>query len=417
MRKQLGLEKAVHIQKKISEQKETVRDARTSEKYFTRNRKMSFQELLLYQLNMPKCATQTGLNRFWHAIRKKGKPMSQQAFSKARDHYDHSPFEKIFRAVVEAQYGGEYEYETWNDLLVLAIDATRISLPSTNVLREAFGVTGRNATAASALGSVLYDVTNDIIVDAVIGKSQDSEREFAKLHCKKIEELALTQQCVVLFDRGYPSLELIRAIPKGMRYVMRAPRSWRKEVNAAKASDSMVQLAMDGTVRVLKFPLPSGEEETLITNMFEQPETCFPELYFMRWPIETKFDVVKNKLELENFTGRTVNSILQDFWAAMHVTNLVALAKRDARELVQAQRKDKDNKYTYVPNTSQLIGALKDMLVVACLASSSKKRCRSLDKITAEITRAVIPLRPGRSSPRNPYPREVKFHHNHKSNC
>ena len=142
MRKQLGLKKAVHIQKKILEQKETVRDARKSERYFTRNRKMSFQELLLYQLNIPKCSTQIGLNRFWQIIKKKGKPMSQQAFSKARDHYDHSPFEKMFRAVVEAQYSGEYEYETWNDLLVLAIDATGISLPNMRALREAFGVTG-----------------------------------------------------------------------------------------------------------------------------------------------------------------------------------------------------------------------------------------------------------------------------------
>jgi hypothetical protein len=417
MRKQLCLEKAVHIQKTVSERRETMQDARTSERYFTRNRKMSFQELLLYQLNMPKCAAQTGLNRFWHTVRKNGEPMSQQAFSKARDHYDHSPFEKIFRAVVEAQYSGEYEYETWNGLLVLSIDGTRISLPSTDVLRATFGVTGRNATAASALGSVLYDVTNDIIVDAIIGRNRDTEREMAKLHLKQMEKLALTRRCVVLFDRGYPSLELIRAIPKGMRYVMRASRNWRKEVNAVKASDSMVPLDADCTVRVLKFSLPSGEEETMITNMFDRPEACFAELYFMRWPIETKFDVVKNKLELENFTGRTVNSILQDFWAAMHMTNMVALAKRDARESVQAQRKDKDNKYTYVPNTSQLIGALKDKLVVACLASSSKKRCRALDRIAAEISRAVVPLRPGRSSPRNPYPREVKFHHNHKSNC
>jgi hypothetical protein len=41
-------------------------------------------------------------------------------------------------------------------------------------------------------------------------------------------------------------------------------------------------------VRVVKFELPGGEVETLITDLFELPEECFPKLYFMRWPIETK---------------------------------------------------------------------------------------------------------------------------------
>jgi hypothetical protein len=58
-----------------------------------------------------------------------------------------------------------------------------------------------------------------------------------------------------------------------------------------------------------------GCGETLITDLFELPEECFPKLYFMCWPVETKYDVVKNKLPLENFSGCLKNVILQEFWA------------------------------------------------------------------------------------------------------
>jgi hypothetical protein len=416
MERYIKLTSLAEINRVIAEAPGTLTESRASERYFTRKRKMNFKDLLWYLLNQPKCSTQTALNRFWETLGKKGTPMSQQAFSKARDHFNHTPFEKMFRAVVEEQYSGKYDPRTWNGLMLMAVDGTHISLPAVGELREYFGVTGKGATSPTALGSVLYDVTNDMLVDAVIGSSGDSERDYAKLHLRRLGELKLTETSVVIFDRGYPSLDFIKVMPQGLRFVMRVCKNWRKPVNEATAPDSVVTLDDGCDLRVIKFMLPSGEKETLITNMFDLPASDFPALYFKRWPVETKFDIVKNKLELENFTGRTVNSIMQDFWAAMHVTNMVAVAKHEAEELVKEQRKEKNIKYDYVPNTNQLIGSLKDKLVIACLAPNPRTRGRLLDKLIVEISRAVIPIRPGRSLPRSKYPREVNFHHNHKSN-
>ncbi len=42
--------------------------------------------------------------------------------------------------------------------------------------------------------------------------------------------------------------------------------------------------------------LPSGEIETLITNFFDLNESDFKALYFKRWSVEVKYDIVKNKL-------------------------------------------------------------------------------------------------------------------------
>jgi len=84
-----------------------------------------------------------------------------------------------------------------------------------------------------------------------------------------------------------------------------------------------------------------------------------------------KFYTVKNKLELENFSGRTENSVLQDFWACMHLSNIATIAKSEANELVQEQRAGQDNKYVYSPNVNLLIGPLKDANIDAALYAQS----------------------------------------------
>ena len=47
----------------------------------------------------------------------------------------------------------------------------------------------------------------------------------------------------------------------------------------------------------------------------------------MKWPVEIKYDIVKNNLELVNFSGRTVNAIMQDFWICMMLANIASIAK------------------------------------------------------------------------------------------
>jgi hypothetical protein len=53
--------------------------------------------------------------------------MSQQVFSKARSHFDHTPFEAMFREVTEEQYRGEYDLEHWKGYQILAVDGSEIA--------------------------------------------------------------------------------------------------------------------------------------------------------------------------------------------------------------------------------------------------------------------------------------------------
>ena len=59
--------------------------------------------------------------------------------------------------------------------------------------------------------------------------------------------------------------------------------------------------------------LDTGEVEVLLTNLTENFD--FKHLYFLRWGVEIEYDVLKNALEIENFSGRTETAIKQDFYA------------------------------------------------------------------------------------------------------
>jgi len=209
---------------------------------------------------------------------------------------------------------------------------------------------------------------------------------------------------------------------KGFHYVMRVRKKFNAAIDTQTKPDGYVWLEKDGKrihTRVIKFVLDSGEEETLITNITDKRlgKNAFKKLYFMRWSVETKYDIVKNKLEVENFTARTVEGIKQDFFATMYLVNIAACCKHDAQTEIEAARQDKNNKYSYQANTNEPIGVLKDRFVIAFTEDNSDKQMEIIRSIVDEIARSVVPKREGRTIARNPYPRAVKYHHNRKSNC
>ena len=77
-------------------------ESRTEARHFTRSRKMPFERLLEYLLHGSKGATQSVLNKFFQCL-EEGVHMTQQALSKARTHFDHSPFLKAFYEAVNAE--------------------------------------------------------------------------------------------------------------------------------------------------------------------------------------------------------------------------------------------------------------------------------------------------------------------------
>jgi len=81
----------------------------------------------------------------------------------------------------------------------------------------------------------------------------------------------------------------------------------------------------------------------------------------------------------------------------MYLSNMVALAKNEANEKIAQNNEDKSLKYEYQVNTNILIGKLKDSLVLMLLEDNSDKRNEMFNRTMLEITKNMVPIRPGRS--------------------
>ena len=100
---------------------ETLERAKVRAQAFIRNRKMNFVSAVSFLLDMRTTTLQTRLNCFF-PHNGGGDPISQQAFSKLRANFDHSPFETMVRTLVKEEYSGKYELPLWCGYHVLAIE-------------------------------------------------------------------------------------------------------------------------------------------------------------------------------------------------------------------------------------------------------------------------------------------------------
>jgi hypothetical protein len=225
---------------------------------------------------------------------------------------------------------------------------------------------------------------------------------------------------LVIGDRGYPSKDFIRYLEnKGIRYVLRVQKGFNSRIDRMRVESQDITLGEGLRIRALVFPLTSGEREALVTNLTEGEveEGAFPGLYYKRWPIETKYDQIKQKLELENFSGRLVDNIKQDFYAMTTVSNTLSSALREANRKIGESGKEKGLKYKYRANVNHAVGVLKDQLIEILIADDLFARKYLYWELVGEIKRQIVPVRPNRKVPRKEYLKKPHFRHNHKSNC
>ncbi len=93
----------------------------------------------------------------------------------------------------------------------------------------------------------------------------------------------------------------------------------------------------------------------------------------------------------------------------MYLVNFLLSAAFDVQEEIESSRETKDNKYQYKVNLNELVGILKDKLILAIAQHSPDKQTEMLNDILDEAKRFVVPIRPNRTTHRNPSPRSSEF--------
>jgi hypothetical protein len=379
-------------------------ESRIKETYFTRvgNNKMNFKSIVLFILNFVKKSLQLELDDFFNKVKESDEGITKQAFSQARQKISPTAFIKMSDEIIKWFYR-DTDFKTYKGYRLLGIDGTVLEISNTEKLREHFGyIENQTIKVARSRASGLYDIENDMMISTEIGTYKSSERAIAENLITRLNDLG-SYNDLILFDRGYPSRDFISFLEKkNSKYLMRVSTAFLKEVVNAPKSDQIIEVLYKKRIlkmRVLKFKLDCGTIETLITNLFEEELNIgdFKKLYFKRWGIEVKFNEIKSKLQIENFTGETPIAIEQDFYATIYLSNMVALAKKDANKIIDEENKDKNLKYEYKVNANILIGKLKDSLILMLLEKRPRKRSKMLKNIIAEISRNTIPIRENRN--------------------
>ena len=387
-------------------------------KSFSRNRSLSFSNLMYFILQ----STHKSISINYSQLIENLSPMtlsfvSKQAISKARQGISPEAFRELFRLSVEQFYKHSARLSIWHGFHIYAVDGSTIQIPESKENFEIFGSNPNQTAKESPLASisVLYDVLNDLLVDVSLHPYRYNERTSAKEHMEFLPEF---QNTIVLFDRGYPSEELFRFLDsKNIYFLMRLPKSYKKAVFEEEdfvftypASNKKKQL----TLRSIHFPLEDGNMEYLVTNIMhnKMEYPVFKKLYCLRWGVESKYRELKNRLEIEAFNCIKPVCILQEFFAAMFLSNLAAILKGDADSHIPVSD---NNKYIYKANRSYILNRIK-FFIVPLLRYSVSDCERMICKLVKEASKVLSIIRPGRSFGRYRKHTRRKYY-NHIKSC
>jgi hypothetical protein len=99
-------------------------------------------------------------------------------------------FERLNEVASETFYE-DAEYYVWHGMRTLAVDGTRLVLPNHPSIIEEFGQHQFGPKADSprslAMGSMLYDVLNQITIDSKLAPYSSSERDLLLQHLDKVK--------------------------------------------------------------------------------------------------------------------------------------------------------------------------------------------------------------------------------------
>jgi len=393
---------------------------RQSPKNFTRKRKLPFHYLIFFLINFIKRSYQDELDGFFQAL--KGFEVSKRivskvALSKARMKLKYEAFVELNRHLIDFFYR-DFQPITWHGLNLLAIDGSTVRLPRIKKIAEHFGVwhSKEGTECPIARASQMFDVLNNLSIDAIISPKSVGERELAAQHF-----LNLLPTDLILLDRGYPAYWLFNlTLSLGSNFCARIScTKWkivRKFYHSGK-KEQIIYLSAPSTsikqclemgldtkplrLRLVRVQLDTGETEILVTSLIDPdlyPVHIFHELYHERWPVEEDYKTAKCWIEIENFSGKSVLSVYQDFHAKIFSKNMTSALAYPTREIVRQASEGK--KYEYQINFAQALSNTKNVIVL--LFERSKPVATQLISQLHEIfVKTIEPIRPGRRFPRN----------------
>jgi len=333
---------------------------------FTRQRQLTFPLLTLFILQQTVKSIQRHLHDFLNDLAKGSifEAVTAGAVTHARAKLKESAFIELNQqCVLQTAYHSERPVQRWRGHRLVGMDSSLARLPDSDELGQEFGwkeATNQNGSTGTcypeARLSVVYDVLNRVGLDARLEPSTVGEVSMA------IQQLVhLEPGDIQINDRGFTGFIYLALILKGDKHFIarcstgsfldaqqmfrlnRANQSkvvWLYAPRDQKAECLRLGLPLKIKVRFVSLRLPTGELEVLATSLLDEepyPTKEFLTVYHWRWEHETFHLMLKGRLELENFSGRTVEAVRQDVQAAVLLANLESVLSEPAQARLDEQ--------------------------------------------------------------------------------
>lgn len=401
---------------------------RNPEKDFTRKRKLPFERILTLLVKMGGHSLR---DEMMDCLDFEEMPASVSALVQQRNKILPEALEYLFHKFTDTCE----RPKLYKGYRLLAVDGSDLQFAANpnDPLSYFPGVNGQKPYSFLHLNA-LYDLNSDLYLDAVVQKRR-ATHENAALE-KMVERSNIKDSAIVIADRNYESYNTLEHIRlKGWHYLIRLREAagilsnlplpdgdfdlpvqiflTRKQTNAVKALMKVHPgkyrflpsrlnfefLPKDSSefypisFRIVRFHISEDSTETLITNLDKDsfPVNELKNLYHLRWGIETSFRQLKYTIGLSLFQSKKVEYITQEIFARLTMYNFCELIT--SHVVIQKKRR----KYVYQTNFTAAVHICRQFL----------RGTVSPPKVEALISMQVVPIRPGRSTPRRT--KNIKF--------
>jgi hypothetical protein len=362
---------------------------------------------------------------FWQLAQDAAVPsVSAGALTHARAKLNASVFIELNQqALLPVVYGPEHAslLQRWRGHRLLSVDSSLMRLPKSQGVGERFGWVqcanhhGPLERYPQGRLSVLYDVLNELALEARLVASTVAETELAQEHLSCVQP-----GDVLLNDRGYTGYSWLAAVQAaGAHFVSRASRGSFRAVqelfarneagvsrivtlSAPKELRRLCQQrgwALELTVRLVTVRLASGELEVLVTSLLDQaryPTEEFGVVYWRRWGQETYYARLKGRLDLEHCSGTTLEAVEQDFQATVFLSNVESVVIGPAQAQLSAGTAQRQQPVKV--NRAVSLHALKSRLID--LLASTLPAEQVLTELTQWFQANPVSVRADRAAPR-----------------
>ena len=358
-------------------------------------------------------SVQTELDRFYKSLSRSPiafESVSKSAFTQSRKKLKPEVFIELANEHMDYFYTKSPYQKLWKSKRVVAIDGSLLNLPHTDEIEEEFGsILNQYEKLISARCSFAYDVCNELVIDSEIAQRRSCEKELAVKHLQALN----AESDILVFDRGYPCQWLAGLLmQRGFQFCFRLSTGWKKATdlmneghndvdwvmrhNTHKLCDNMklynIPKQLNG-LRLVAIDLPSGEKEILLTNLTDREQFNIQdirELYGMRWGVEESYKSFKKTLHVEHFSGKSPQSVKQDFNARVLMLNISTM--------IRTQGVDKDNiapnnKHPKQGNKTQVMAKMKDFLIDIFYSNRIPRLVKQMLKILQSRLEIIRPNR------------------------